>query len=166
MRGAVAEPPPSPRRRAVPSIELGATQSAKVAGRAALLPVRLEDAAGGLVLRLRHLRQHQRLLVDSRRVTAANRRARLLGSAPRPAGDAAGRGGGRRSFYGAILGLTQVAKPPELAPRGGVWFRDGELEVHLGVEEPFTPGRKAHPAFLVQRPRDAPRADRGSRATG
>ena len=54
-------------------------------------------------------------------------------------------------FYGAILGLTQVEKPPELAPRGGVWFRDGDLEVHLGVEEPeFMPARKAHPAFLVQ----------------
>lgn len=52
-------------------------------------------------------------------------------------------------FYGGILGLTQVAKPPELAPRGGVWFRDETLEVHLGVEEPFSPTRKAHPAFLV-----------------
>jgi catechol 2,3-dioxygenase-like lactoylglutathione lyase family enzyme len=53
-------------------------------------------------------------------------------------------------FYGAILGLKQVPKPPELAPRGGVWFRSGDLEVHLGIEEPFTPARKAHPAFLVQ----------------
>ena len=53
-------------------------------------------------------------------------------------------------FYGAILGLTQVAKPPELAPRGGVWFRDEGLEVHLGVEEPFKPAHKAHPAFVVR----------------
>lgn len=53
-------------------------------------------------------------------------------------------------FYGAILGLPQVDKPTELAPRGGVWFRDGDLEVHLGVEEPFTPAQKAHPAFLVR----------------
>jgi catechol 2,3-dioxygenase-like lactoylglutathione lyase family enzyme len=53
-------------------------------------------------------------------------------------------------FYGTVLGLTQVEKPPELAPRGGVWFRSGGLEVHLGIEEPFTPARKAHPAFLVQ----------------
>ncbi len=53
-------------------------------------------------------------------------------------------------FYGSILGLTLVDKPPELAPRGGVWFRDGDLEVHLGVEEPFSPARKAHPAFLVR----------------
>ncbi len=34
-------------------------------GRAALLPVRLEDAARRFVLRVRHLRQHLRLLVDS-----------------------------------------------------------------------------------------------------
>ena len=53
-------------------------------------------------------------------------------------------------FYGAILGLPQVPKPPELAPRGGVWFRDGELEVHLGIEEPFKPAVKAHPAFVVR----------------
>ena len=53
-------------------------------------------------------------------------------------------------FYGTVLGLTQVEKPPELAPRGGVWFRSGGVEVHLGIEEPFTPARKAHPAFLVQ----------------
>ena len=33
-------------------------------GRAAVLPVRLEDAAGRLVLRVRELRQHQRLLVS------------------------------------------------------------------------------------------------------
>jgi catechol 2,3-dioxygenase-like lactoylglutathione lyase family enzyme len=52
-------------------------------------------------------------------------------------------------FYGMILGLEHVPKPPELAPRGGVWFRGDDLEVHLGIEEPFTPARKAHPAFLV-----------------
>ena len=53
-------------------------------------------------------------------------------------------------FHGGVLGLTQIAKPPELAPRGGVWFRDDGIEIHLGVEEPFSPARKAHPAFLVR----------------
>lgn len=52
-------------------------------------------------------------------------------------------------FYGAILGLEQVPKPPDLSPRGGVWFRTGDLEVHLGMEESFSPAVKAHPAFLV-----------------
>jgi catechol 2,3-dioxygenase-like lactoylglutathione lyase family enzyme len=56
-----------------------------------------------------------------------------------------------RAFYGDLLGMTEVPKPTELAPRGGLWFRDGALEVHLGVErEGFTPARKAHPAFLVE----------------
>lgn len=52
-------------------------------------------------------------------------------------------------FYGAILGLQQVPKPADLSPRGGVWFRTGDLEIHLGMEEQFSPAVKAHPAFLV-----------------
>lgn len=54
-----------------------------------------------------------------------------------------------RSFYGNLLGLTEVPKPAELAGRGGVWFRGAGYELHVGVEEPFSPARKAHPAFLV-----------------
>lgn len=54
-----------------------------------------------------------------------------------------------RAFYGILLGLTEVAKPPELEKRGGVWFRGAGYELHIGVEEPFVPARKAHPAFLV-----------------
>jgi catechol 2,3-dioxygenase-like lactoylglutathione lyase family enzyme len=56
-----------------------------------------------------------------------------------------------RAFYAGILGLQEVAKPENLRGRGGCWFRspDGDVEVHLGVEEDFRPARKAHPAFLV-----------------
>ncbi len=36
-----------------------------------------------------------------------------------------------------------------MAARGGCWFRSGAAVLHLGVEEPFAPARKAHPAFLV-----------------
>jgi catechol 2,3-dioxygenase-like lactoylglutathione lyase family enzyme len=54
-----------------------------------------------------------------------------------------------RRFYGEGLGLPEVDKPAALAARGGCWFRDRELEVHVGVEETFRPARKAHPAFLV-----------------
>ena len=53
-------------------------------------------------------------------------------------------------FYEGVLGLRRVPKPEELSPRGGVWFRSGTLEVHLGVEEGFHPAVKAHPAFLVE----------------
>jgi catechol 2,3-dioxygenase-like lactoylglutathione lyase family enzyme len=55
-----------------------------------------------------------------------------------------------RAFYGGVLGLTQVAKPPELAARGGAWFTAGGINIHLGVEAAFRPARKAHPALLVR----------------
>ena len=54
-----------------------------------------------------------------------------------------------RSFYVGALGLTEKPKPPHLAERGGVWFEQGELKIHLGVESDFRPARKAHPALLV-----------------
>jgi catechol 2,3-dioxygenase-like lactoylglutathione lyase family enzyme/GNAT superfamily N-acetyltransferase len=55
-----------------------------------------------------------------------------------------------RRFYTGVLGLSEVSKPPNLAKRGGAWFQDGTLRVHLGVEANFSPARKAHPAFLVK----------------
>ena len=54
-----------------------------------------------------------------------------------------------RAFYGELLGMSEVPKPPALAARGGCWFESGTAVLHLGVEEPFAPARKAHPAFLV-----------------
>lgn len=54
-----------------------------------------------------------------------------------------------RAFWCGVLGMTEVAKPPALAIRGGAWFRSGSVELHVGVEEPFEPARKAHPAFVV-----------------
>ncbi len=54
-----------------------------------------------------------------------------------------------RHFYGQVLGLKEVAKPPALATRGGVWFRVGPQHLHIGVEEAFTPARKGHPALRV-----------------
>ncbi|MFB7826946.1 glyoxalase [Streptomyces hydrogenans] len=54
-----------------------------------------------------------------------------------------------RAFWGDVLGLTEVEKPPVLAARGGCWFRGGGIEVHLGVEEDFRPARRAHPGILV-----------------
>jgi len=55
-----------------------------------------------------------------------------------------------RRFYGDALGIPEAAKPPGLAARGGCWFRGDGVEVHVGVEEPFAPARKAHPAFVVE----------------
>jgi hypothetical protein len=53
------------------------------------------------------------------------------------------------AFYAGLLGLPRVPKPEPLASRGGCWFVSGPIQVHLGVEDPFAPARKAHPAFLV-----------------
>lgn len=55
-----------------------------------------------------------------------------------------------RRFYRDALGIPEVEKPPVLAARGGCWFRGNDVEVHVGVEEPFAPARKAHPAFMVE----------------
>src|SRR3954453_14785964 len=52
-----------------------------------------------------------------------------------------------RAFYGELLGLREIPKPPELAARGGVWFALGAQELHIGVEQDFRPALKAHPAF-------------------
>lgn len=56
-----------------------------------------------------------------------------------------------RRFWIEGLGLVEVPKPSTLAGRGGAWFRSyvGGLEVHVGVEDPFAPARKAHPAVLL-----------------
>jgi predicted enzyme related to lactoylglutathione lyase len=55
-----------------------------------------------------------------------------------------------RSFYAGVLGLTEKPKPPRLAARGGVWFEQRDLKIHLGVESDFRPAKKAHAALLVE----------------
>jgi catechol 2,3-dioxygenase-like lactoylglutathione lyase family enzyme len=55
-----------------------------------------------------------------------------------------------RAFYTGVLLLHEKVKPPVLAARGGAWFTNGTIEVHLGVEKDFRPARKAHPAFVVR----------------
>ena len=54
-----------------------------------------------------------------------------------------------RRFFGELLGLEEIAKPEPLRSRGGVWFRVGAQQLHVGVEAAFSPARKAHPAFSV-----------------
>lgn len=53
-----------------------------------------------------------------------------------------------RDYFGRILGLAELEKPPALADRGGAWFvlPDGR-QVHLGVEAPFR-GRTIRPIRL------------------
>jgi len=37
-----------------------------------------------------------------------------------------------------------------LRSRGGCWFKVGPRQLHIGVEDPFQPAAKAHPAFAVR----------------
>lgn len=55
-----------------------------------------------------------------------------------------------RRFFGSVLGLREIEKPPSLAARGGVWFEAGQQQLHIGVEKSFIPASKAHPALLVK----------------
>jgi catechol 2,3-dioxygenase-like lactoylglutathione lyase family enzyme len=61
-----------------------------------------------------------------------------------------GRESAARAFYSGVLGLLEESKPANLAARGGVWFRGGNLRLHLGVDRDFHPAGKAHPAILVR----------------
>jgi len=72
-----------------------------------------------------------------------------------------------RCFYADGLGMVEVEKPDGLRDRGGAWFRahDGvgavTAEIHVGVENPFAPARKAHPALVLDSPAELDRlADR------
>lgn len=55
-----------------------------------------------------------------------------------------------RRFYGEVLGLREIPKPPALAARGGAWFELGDTQLHLGVDPEFRPAKKAHVAFDVE----------------
>ncbi len=58
--------------------------------------------------------------------------------------------GAARGFYQAVLGLPERPKPPALAARGGCWFSNDQVTLHLGVDDDFRPARKAHPAVVVE----------------
>jgi catechol 2,3-dioxygenase-like lactoylglutathione lyase family enzyme len=59
-----------------------------------------------------------------------------------------------RAFYGRLLGLPELEKPPALAARGGAWFAVGAQQLHVGVAADFTTAAKAHPALAVTSARD------------
>ena len=68
-----------------------------------------------------------------------------------------------RAFYQALLGLPEQPKPAELAKRGGCWFESAAVKLHCGVEDPFSPAKKAHIAFRVD---DVPGLAARARAAG
>lgn len=60
-----------------------------------------------------------------------------------------GREDDARHFYGDLLGFSELEKPGTLKAGGGVWFATGSVDLHIGVEEPFAPAKKAHVAYQV-----------------
>lgn len=75
----------------------------------------------------------------------------VLLSMPKGGEDAA------RTFYCGLLGLSEIEKPPPLDSHGGCWFLGhgilpglaSGVSIHLGVDEPFVPARKAHVALVI-----------------
>lgn len=60
-----------------------------------------------------------------------------------------------RKFYGGSLGLEEIEKPDSLKPSGGVWYKIGNIELHLGVSSANAhaeneQGKKEHPAFVIE----------------
>ncbi len=62
----------------------------------------------------------------------------------------AGREDEARDFYTRLLEIPEKRKPAGLAERGGAWFENAAVKIHLGVEADFRPARKAHQALLVR----------------
>jgi catechol 2,3-dioxygenase-like lactoylglutathione lyase family enzyme len=55
-----------------------------------------------------------------------------------------------RRFYVDVLHMIELAKPQELAKRGGCWFQSGTVQIYLGVDDDFRPAKKAHPALCCR----------------
>jgi catechol 2,3-dioxygenase-like lactoylglutathione lyase family enzyme len=70
-------------------------------------------------------------------------------------------------FYGEILGLERIPKPPESAKRGGAWFRHptSPVQVHVSIEDVAVEANRAskrHVCYLVASLAEAERALRAA----
>ncbi|WP_170287580.1 VOC family protein [Aquibacillus halophilus] len=55
-----------------------------------------------------------------------------------------------RQFFSELLEMEEIEKPETLKQNGGVWFRCGKQEIHIGIEKDFSPAKKAHPGLVVE----------------
>ena len=53
-----------------------------------------------------------------------------------------------RQFYSNIIGLTEIAKPEALTRSGGLWYRVGDIQLHIGTESEINRSKR-HPAFEI-----------------
>jgi len=61
-----------------------------------------------------------------------------------------GREDDARRFYAALLGLEEIARPEGLQQSGGIWFRAGGQELHLGSDDAHEATKRPHPGFRVE----------------
>ncbi len=54
-----------------------------------------------------------------------------------------------RQFYSGLLGLIEIPKPAELVKNGGLWYKLGDIQLHIGIEDQINTSKR-HPAFEVE----------------
>jgi catechol 2,3-dioxygenase-like lactoylglutathione lyase family enzyme len=59
-----------------------------------------------------------------------------------------GKEGEARRFYTDIIGLTEIPKPEELIPNGGLWYQIADIQLHIGTENEINRSKR-HPAFEI-----------------
>ncbi len=47
-----------------------------------------------------------------------------------------------RTFYAEKLGFKEIPKPDNLTLKGGLWFQIGKQQLHIGVENNFSPAKR------------------------
>jgi catechol 2,3-dioxygenase-like lactoylglutathione lyase family enzyme len=55
-----------------------------------------------------------------------------------------------RAFYTDLLGFMEIEKPEALKANGGLWYKVGDIELHIGVEDRDGYNSKSHPAFEIE----------------
>ncbi|ANB61714.1 VOC family protein [Anoxybacteroides amylolyticum] len=55
-----------------------------------------------------------------------------------------------RAFYTDVLSFVEIEKPDALKANGGLWYKVGNVELHIGVENRKGYRSNGHPAFEVE----------------
>jgi catechol 2,3-dioxygenase-like lactoylglutathione lyase family enzyme len=56
-----------------------------------------------------------------------------------------------KNFYGVVMRLEEVPKPPGSRARGGAWYQLGAMQLHLSIEPAFSDScvSKRHVCYTV-----------------
>lgn len=61
----------------------------------------------------------------------------------------AGKENEARQFYTEVIRLSEIPKPQELIPNGGLWYQIADIQLHIGTENEINKSKR-HPAFEVE----------------